>query len=158
MIEVRGNLWEYEADFRCITTNGFIKTNGAAVMGRGCALEATQKYPGIDEVLGFLLKEHGNHVHELSWFDPQPSTQQQARGLLSFPVKHNWRDKADPDLIRRSASELRKFIDDYDRNFDAVNTVVVVPRPGCGNGQLRWEDVKPILEPYFDDRFHVITF
>jgi hypothetical protein len=34
---------------------------------------------------------------------------------------------------------------------------VLVPRPGCGNGQLDWEDVKPILLDHFDDRFIVVT-
>ena len=34
---------------------------------------------------------------------------------------------------------------------------VVLPRLGCGLGQLRWDDVKPILERYLDDRFIVLT-
>jgi len=41
------NLWEYPADARVITTNGFVKNNGEAVMGRGCAREAARKYPRL---------------------------------------------------------------------------------------------------------------
>ena len=154
MIEVNGDLWEFDADYRCITTNGYIKRDGTAVMGRGCAREATERYPGINEVLGDLMGEHGNHVHELAWFD---ANEVKAQDVISFPVKHHWREKADLDLIERSAKELLELIDYYDQAYEQ-RTTVVVPRPGCGNGQLDWSEVKPRLEPYFDDRFYVITF
>jgi len=42
--EVDGNLWEIEADWRVITTNGFVKKDGRAVMGRGVARQALQRY------------------------------------------------------------------------------------------------------------------
>lgn len=38
--EVVGNMWAIPADAYCITTNGFVKKNGEAVMGAGCAKEA----------------------------------------------------------------------------------------------------------------------
>ena len=70
--------------------------------------------------------------------------------ILSFPVKHNWFNNADISLIKRSAKELL----DWSEPFRSI----VLPRPGCGNGGLKWEDVKPVLEPILDGRFHVITF
>jgi hypothetical protein len=154
MHEVNGNLWEFDADFRCITTNGFVKNDGTAVMGRGCALEAKRNFPGIDETLGHMLKLYGNHVHELGFMGENTAS---AMNVLSFPVKHHWREKADLVLIERSAKELRKYMDYIDNAFEGRHTVVV-PRPGCGNGQLSWEEVKPVIEPHFDDRFYVITF
>lgn len=154
MNEVTGDLWKFEADYRCITTNGFVKKNGSAVMGRGCALEATQRYPDIAEILGQLLKIHGNHVHELGYLESREGKRESfAMDLLSFPVKHHWMKRADLSLIRRSAEELRDFMDKADPGY-----TVVVPRPGCGNGQLSWTEVKPILVPYFDERFYVIDY
>lgn len=161
MNEARGDLWEYPADYRCITTNGYVKTNGEAVMGRGCALEAAQKWPALPEVLGEMIKAGGNHVYELGFATAHDEVRsiRHAWNVLSFPVKHHWREKADLDLIRRSANELDAFLtqqmlwDDIADDF-----TVVLPRPGCGNGQLDWEDVRPILNPILDDRFTVITF
>lgn len=139
MIEDRGNLWTYPANLVVITTNGFVKNNGAAVMGRGCALEATKKFPGIEFELGKLLSERGNHVHLL-----RPS-------LATFPVKHNWWEVADMDLIAQSAHELVEISKNYSR--------VVIPRPGCGNGKLDWKDVKPVIAPILvGEKFIVITF
>lgn len=144
MIEVRGNLWTYRADCRVITTNGTVKRNGECVMGRGCAAEAKQRWPEVPRALGFLIGTGGNHVYRLPSYVG-------ILNLYSFPVKHHWMQKADLDLIRRSAEEL----------LVAVETgplVVVLPRPGCGNGSILWSDVRPVIAPILDDRFHVITF
>lgn len=144
MIEVVGNLWDYPADVQVITTNGTVKKDGTCVMGRGCASEAKKKYPDLALALGQAIDGLGN---EAFWF-PIPSA---ATPLVSFPVKHHWFERADIKLIKKSAIKLA--------NMNAlVGRTVVMPRPGCGNGHLKWEDVKPILAPILDDRFHVITF
>lgn len=144
MLEVIGNLWTYPADVRVITTNGTVKKNGECVMGRGCALEAKKKYPTLPKLLGQVIVGIGN---EPFWF-PLASAD---APLVTFPVKHNWHERADIELIKSSAEKIA--------NMRALEErTIVLPRPGCGNGGLRWEDVKPVLEPILDDRFHVITF
>ena len=67
MLEVKGNLWTFEypntspdSYVRCITTNGFVKKNGEAVMGRGCAKEACERYPGLAKQLGEKIIKKGN--------------------------------------------------------------------------------------------------
>lgn len=141
MLEPVGDLWTTPADWRVITTNGDVKKNGAAVMGRGCALEAKTRFVGIDHYLGRMIQQFGNHVYFLE------------AGLLSFPVKHHWQDRADIELIRRSATELRYFLD-----IGHISGRILLPRPGCGNGGLNWTGVKPVIAPILDDRFAVITF
>jgi len=136
--EVDGNLWEIEADWRVITTNGFVKKDGRAVMGRGVARQALQRYPGIDRLLGNHLRR-SNRVHVLSEYR-----------LISMPVKYNWWEDADPDLIERSARELAAWADTQG------DVSVVLPRPGCGNGGLLWSQVKPLIEDILDDRFTVV--
>lgn len=145
MTELVADLWwvaEQNADAVCITTNGTITRGGRGVMGRGVALQATQRYPRMRKTLGAHLVEHGNHVGILL---PGPPA------LVSFPVKREWHEAADLDLIERSTHEL--LILTQDRGW----TRVVLPRPGCGNGRRQWETVKPILADYLNDRFVVVT-
>lgn len=73
--------------------------------------------------------------------------------LASFPVKRHWREKADLELIERSARQLVEIVEN--RSYAAA----VLPRPGCGNGSLSWEAVRPVLERALPgERFTVITF
>lgn len=156
MFEIKGNLWTLPADAICITTNGTIKKDGTCVMGRGCAKEAKDKFPGIDKVLGDSIKKYGNNVIYLSDIEDRGDNKR----IYSFPVKHNWYEKADLELIEQSCIQLVKEIDSTIGDFDFGFNIrfIAVPRPGCGNGQLEWKDVKPICEKYFDDRFGVVTF
>ena len=149
MIEVVGNLWTYPADVRVITTNGSVRQDGMAVMGRGCALEATKLFPDLQADLGEAL-EGGNRCYLLGNTYTGHGT---SFILMTFPVKHKWMERADLALIRKSALELVIYA-----NNDPTWKVIVLPRPGCGNGRLSWPNVKEILEPILDDRFRVITF
>lgn len=147
MKEITGNLWDLPADIICITTNGTIKANGRGVMGRGCAKEALTKFPTIDKCLGDSLKSRGNHVQ---WIYGSNTTS--SKVIFAFPVKHNWWEEADLELIKRSAMELMKIL-----NTTGIKSVLL-PRPGCGNGKLKWEDVKPVIEPILDDRVTIVTW
>ena len=141
MREDRGNLWDFwdAGEWVAITTNGAVRKDGRLVMGRGCAREARDRFPNVDKVLGGLVLRRGNVPH----------VEHGAR-IVTFPVKHHWRERADLDLIRASATALARTWFDDRRLY--------IPRPGCGNGGLRWEDVKPVLEPILDDHFVVVTF
>jgi hypothetical protein len=71
--------------------------------------------------------------------------------LITFPVKHQWFETADPRLIEKSALDLDVHVERLKLKK------VVMPRPGCGNGRLDWKDVKPIID-WLDDRYTVITY
>lgn len=144
MIVVTGNLWTYPTDFRIITTNGAVRSDGRAVMGRGCAKEAAARYPALPRLLGEKLRVFGNHVHFFS-----DDTIGDRIGLFTFPVKHRWNERADLDLIARSVEELRATL--------LVSATYLLPRPGCGNGSLRWEAVQPIVAT-LPDNVLVIDF
>lgn len=145
MREALSDLWTFPAEARVITTNGTLKDNGRAVMGRGVALQATKRYFGMKLALGALLKRQGNHVGII---DPDCG----GIPLVSFPVKHVYNERADLELIARSAAELVALTEKEGW------TAVVLPRPGCNNGRRSWvTEVRPILLPVLDDRFTVVT-
>jgi hypothetical protein len=142
VIEMAGDLWEAHdlGHWVAITTNPIINARGACVMGRGVALEAARKFPRLPFELATEIQRHGNHVH------PFPKYR-----ILSFPVKYHWRDQADMLLIHRSAIEISS-----DRLMGIVRHPIYMVRPGCGNGRLRWQDVRHALSEILDDRFIVV--
>lgn len=138
-------------DAICITTNGSLKHRQAkvgmpvpvprAVMGRGVAAAAKAAWPWTERRLGELIAGNGNHVHILCM---EPTLV-----LVSFPVKHEWNQPADLELIAQSAKELALLAGKMDWK------AVLLPRPGCGNGHRTWDEVCPVIEPILDDRFTV---
>lgn len=64
-----------------------------------------------------------------------------------------WMSHSDLKLIERSTHQLVELAERYQWKS------VVLPRPGCGLGQLSWQDeVRPLLSTILDDRFYVINF
>jgi len=142
MKEVKGNIWDYhkKGHWIVITTNGTIKANGEAVMGRGIALQAKQRFSGLPLMLGRKTSKYGNVPYILPEFR-----------LVTLPVKHNWWEQADVRLIADEIAQLGRAWTLWDNKLS-----LYLVRPGCGNGRLDWKDVKPVLEKYLDDRFIVV--
>jgi hypothetical protein len=141
MLETVGDIWEHadRGEIIAITTNGSLTRDGRPVFGRGVAKQAALRFPVIAEKLGRLLAEQGSHVFDLGC------------AVVSFPVEETAWSQPDLRIIARSAEELRLLVD------RSGWLRVVVPRPGCGGGGLAWKDVQPLLAPWFDERFIVIS-
>lgn len=122
-----------------ITTNGTVRKDGRANLGRGNAKEVGRTHMWLAEKLGTLIREDGNHVHCL---DSQ---------IVSYPVEETWTSYADISLVKRSAVELRELADRY--GWERI----YMPLPGCGGGGLRPSDVIPVLAGILDDRFIVLS-
>jgi hypothetical protein len=153
MHEVVGNLWQFcpngkPASARVITTNGTVKQNGENPMGKGSAGEAARIFPFLPAKLGRAIRKRGNIVTVF----PKESLNSDF-DLIALPTKNEWHENSDKELIFKSVCKL---IDLADVNPWAT---IVMPRPGCGAGNLNWEmDVKPMIKGLLDDRFYVITF
>ena len=143
MREVEGDIWDFhnKEKFIGITTNGDTNRDGLAIMGRGVALQASERFPELRKQLGISLLEHGNHIFFFRKYK-----------LITFPVKHHWRENADPSLIQQSAKHLVEMLDNQVYKLDSV----YLPEPGTGAGKLNWKDVKKIIQPIFDDRVTIV--
>ena len=189
MNEITGDLFESEkADAICITTNGFVNAQGANTMGRGCAGEAKARWPGIQMTAGRALGFAGNRVVKLTYTEqgqiflpecrkPLHNRHYVPYHVVTFPTKPDlcnledllpyyqrrndqgasphpgWKAKSNLDMIAASACQLVGLVGE--QGWQSV----VLPRPGCGAGELSWEDeVRPILSRILDGRFYTITF
>lgn len=133
---IKDDIWKYRSTgYIVVPTNGVVNRYGEAVMGRGLALQTKQKYPEFPRLLARHIFTVGNVpglFHKYS--------------IITFPVKHHWQDKASVKLIEDSAILLRKFI--RAQRSHPKRLEIYMPKVGCGNGQLDWKDVEPIIERY----------
>jgi len=183
MIEMIGNMFQpatykvanasisINPDAICITTNGFRKNNGECVMGKGCAAAVKKAIPAIPRQIGKQIGEYGNRAMKIL------GTSWNGMNIVMFPVKPisesyngsnavrhmksrfnigdtvpGWACVARTELIETSAKQLVAMTD----KFNWTN--VVLPRPGCGAGELSWDIVRELLSPILDDRFFAITY
>lgn len=175
MIEIIGNIWDYyDKGYNiCITTNGFVKKNGCAVMGRGTALQAKRRFPRLDRKLGDMLGGPTVDNPSTYWM----LIEEIMPRVFTFPVKRDidicspdnivkhmtwkfkigdivpgWALKAEVEIIKESL--LLLSLQHFNKRFGEI----ILPRPGCGGaGELNWEwDVKPLCEGY-EDWLSVIT-
>jgi hypothetical protein len=158
-------------DAICISTNGYTRADGQNVMGRGLAAQAAKLFPKLPKLLGSAIQKAGNNVHcfDLCRADFPFN-------LLAFPVKPakdafngqnivahmagrylvgenipGWACKAQLSIIKRSCKQLLTLVEG--KKWETI----VIPRVGCGAGELTWPTVRPILDKLLDDRFYCIT-
>jgi hypothetical protein len=144
MIETYANVWDLHdrGEWIAIPTNGYVTKRGMAVMGRGVALQAANRFPTVPSILGARIEKLGNHVHVLA-----------EQRMFSFPTKYHWRDRADLVLIQQSCDELMARMNDH----RYTGGTCYLPRPGCGEGRLDWQIVRDAIYERLDDRVVVIT-
>lgn len=152
MILERGDMWSVfgTTDWFLITTNPIVNKAGLAVMGRGMAKQAADRFPALRADLASRIKSRklaGNlcGAYTIGAYD--------GTKVGCFMVKDHWKEQARLSLISQSCQDLCEVIDsnavvhDYpirvDLNF-----------PGIGNGGLAREAVLPIIER-LPDNVHV---
>ncbi len=133
MKTIVGNVWDFygQGKWVVIPTNGSVRSDGCAVMGKGVALQAAQRLPALPRFLGSILSEpDSNHVHMLEDFR-----------VVIFPTKGHWKNGSETKLIERSAREMERLV----RTTPSI-APVYMPKPGCGEGGLDWPQVEPLLK------------
>jgi len=110
--------------------------NTVGVMGKGLALHFKQRYPEMFKAYRDVCEQHRLATGNLMIYSAPDHR------ILLFPTKENWRNPSKIEYIERG---LQKFVDTYS---DYGITSIAFPRLGCGNGELDWNDVKPVMEHY----------
>lgn len=112
--------------------------NTVGVMGKGIALQFKERFPenyrlykkacqNGEVTIGKMFVTHTNSLVNPKW-------------IINFPTKKHW-------MHRSSYSYIEKGLDDLVRVIKELNIKsIAIPPLGAGQGGLKWEKVKEIIE------------
>lgn len=130
------------ADAICFTSNGIVRDDRSLVMGAGVAKAFRDKFKGLGQSAGEKVNKNGNVCQIVG----ETVFNNRCVFIVAFPTKQHWKNTSTLSLIRKSAIELMKLIDE--RGWKNI----YLPKPGVLHGGLKYEDVKKEIEGILDDR------
>lgn len=130
ILYIRGDLFESPAQVLVNTVNT------VGVMGKGIALRFKQIYPDMFAQYRELCEKKDLTIGKLWLFKSLN------KWVLNFPTKQDWREPSRIDYIKAG---LQAFVLNYSRL--GIHSVAF-PALGCGNGQLEFSDVGPVMEQF----------
>lgn len=130
--------------FDCSSHTVTCTTNCAGAMGKGLAKEFKERVPGLyDYYLSQFPRTNRPDpmlVNELRVFRVPDGRQ-----VLLFPTKLHW---ANPSQLSWIDENLAKVARTY-RELGIGS--LALPKLGCTNGGLNYEDVRPLIYRHFND-------
>ncbi len=127
---LKGNLFDSAA--QAITNT----VNCVGVMGKGVALEFKNRLPEMYEDYQARCKNGAVQPGKPYLWENEKVQ------VLNFPTKRHWNESARLSDIEAGLKYLADHFDDLGLQSLAM------PALGCGNGGLRWEDVRPLIDKY----------
>jgi O-acetyl-ADP-ribose deacetylase (regulator of RNase III) len=108
--------------------------NTVGVMGKGAALAFRKRFPDMFEDYVQRCRRK-----EVQLGHPYPYYTTDGRVIVNFPTKEHWRSVSRLSDIFEGLRYLRANVREW-----GVRSMAV-PALGCGNGQLEWSVVGPVL-------------
>lgn len=124
--------------------------NCVGVMGKGLALQIKKAYPDNFAAYKKACDQGKLVVGEMFVFDN--GTLFPPRYIINFPTKEHWRCPSKLEYIITGVKSLCNVI----RRLDISS--IAVPPLGCGNGNLCWSEVLPVIETGFSNLNGVDVF
>lgn len=112
--------------------------NTVGVMGKGIAAEFKRRYPQMFKEYRGLCLSSKLGIGKLHIYRTPNKT------IVNFPTKRHWREQSQVDYLEKGLKKFTSFYMDY-----GVSSVSF-PQLGCGNGELEWADVQPVMEKYLE--------
>jgi O-acetyl-ADP-ribose deacetylase (regulator of RNase III) len=110
--------------------------NTVGVMGKGIAKSFRERYPPMFAEYRKLCDRDQFGIGKLHLWKGD------GRWILNFPTKTTWKLPSKLDYVERG---LATFVANYEK-MGIVSASF--PPLGCGNGNLDWSDVRPVMEQY----------
>jgi O-acetyl-ADP-ribose deacetylase (regulator of RNase III) len=114
-------------------------TNCVGVMGAGIALQFKRAYPSM-----FLKYRTECMKYEFKGGDLRAYMQGPTM-ILCFMTKEHWKDPSKMEWIERGLIKLREHL------MTGMVKSIAIPPLGCGNGGLKWDEVKPLIIKHLTD-------
>ncbi|TXR66903.1 macro domain-containing protein [Bacillus sp. AR18-7] len=112
--------------------------NCVGVMGKGIALEFKKRYPENFQM--YKKKCFNKELTIGNSFIYEIPYNETTKFIINFPTKQHWRNPSKIEYIEKGLDNLIKLIAEY--NIKSL----AMPALGCGNGNLDWDIVKPLIE------------
>lgn len=131
---IKGNLLEAK-------TQALVNTvNTVGVMGKGIALQFKEAFPMNYKIYAAACKKKELQTGQL--LVVKELTMEGEKIIINFPTKTEWFLKSKYEYVEEGLKELVKVIEEY-----KIESIAIPPL-GCGNGGLKWEKVKQLIEKY----------
>jgi len=130
---ITGNILESDAD-------ALIKTvNTVGIMGKGIALQFKKAFHNNYKAYVEACKENEIKIGEL-FIVKDSNLNSGSKYIINFPTKKDWRKPSEYSYIDAGLDDLVRVLYKYEIKS------VAIPPLGAGNGGLKWEKVKNIIE------------
>lgn len=130
---IKGNILDSKAQALVNTVNT------VGVMGKGIALQFKKAYPNNYKSYSVACKNNEVEVGKM-FITTDSNISSGEKIIINFPTKRNWRKPSEYIYIEDGLNDLINVI-----NQNRIKSIAIPPL-GAGNGGLKWEKVKKIIE------------
>jgi len=133
--------------FTAKTTHIVVPVNNVGVMGKGVALQARQRYIGLQGCYSFGCSLGNQAMHGATFYNDLRWT----HGIICLSTKNHWRDAGSLPLLDKGLITLAAWLKQH------PDTSIALPRVGSGLAGLAFVDVLNLLNFRLRDSTNTIT-
>ncbi len=137
---IAGDITKNQAQVLVNTVNSRLAPSGRGVMGAGVAKAFKNAFPSIMKDYEKAIRSGELRPGTAMLFDLPDG-----RKWAALATKDDWKNPSQMKWVEDGLKDLAK-------NMKAAGlTSVAIPPPGCGNGGLNWEKVRPLVLEHLSD-------
>lgn len=134
-----------EGDLLSTDAQALVNTvNTVGVMGKGIALQFKERFPSNLNAYITACKK-GELVPGKMLVVKERVISGEEKIIINFPTKKDWKHKSKYEYIEEGLKDLVEVIKEYQIKS------IAIPPLGCGNGGLKWSEVKLLMEKYLNE-------